>query len=510
MLRKIPFATAIDDTVKNSIKNALFELFIITALTLMCFGVDYIPEYATDSYALIQTGLIGTTQWATSVTGRVIMMGFYYLMGKAGADFFQFYSANYILAIISLILSIFILENLLKNYITNCYCRIFMSFITIVNPLIIEYFMFVEVGCFMLSILFCMCALGLYICWMRRGQMRYLLGCIVFGECCVFTYQPILAVFVIMVLPFVLVYSDNIKKYIVHLSIPVAIYGVCGVSNALYLKRAGSYRVASEINFISSIFNACKTAWHYYKDMSLVFPKGLYTILILAVAFFCLVQLILNGFLSKETRVCSLINGINMLIIIIGTVMSGIALLCVGNGFWSPRCVYPLGYLVGILLINYAVNIKRDIEPQKITLLYKNLCLFFCGMLFLVELANFSKIFVAKHKNTALDAWRCGIINKQIREYEKENNIEVTTVAVYSDQNVCWPQYNLFSSGDLIVSSFLTSWSCVPALNYYGSRTFTVGEQQEYYVDYFSSLDWDTYSDDQLIFDGNILHLCVY
>jgi hypothetical protein len=98
-----------------------------------------------------------------------------------------------------------------------------------------------------------------------------------------------------------------------------------------------------------------------------------------------------------------------------------------------------------------------------------------------------------------------------ISEYQDNTGNVITKIAFYNDASVTSPVYpDLYSNGDLIVSSFNTSWSNKNALNYYLETKFEKVDSDEQYIDFFSKQDWDGLSKNQLIFEGNTLHLCIY
>lgn len=68
----------------------------------------------------------------------------------------------------------------------------------------------------------------------------------------------------------------------------------------------------------------------------------------------------------------------------------------------------------------------------------------------------------------------------------------------------------VFQSGDLVVSSFLAEWSDLRAVNYYLGTAYVKAEPEEYYRAYFGSKDWKVFSDEQMVLEGDTLHMCVY
>lgn len=89
--------------------------------------------------------------------------------------------------------------------------------------------------------------------------------------------------------------------------------------------------------------------------------------------------------------------------------------------------------------------------------------------------------------------------------------MEITRIAVYQDASPSYPAYpGLYANGDLVVSSFYTAWSDVNAINYYLGTAYEKADQSEDYTQYFAGKDWSAPSAEQLVFDGDTLHLCNY
>ncbi len=53
-------------------------------------------------------------------------------------------------------------------------------------------------------------------------------------------------------------------------------------------------------------------------------------------------------------------------------------------------------------------------------------------------------------------------------------------------------------------------WSALNSINLYLGRNYLEGEQDKDLAEYFASQNWGMYSEEQVIFRGNELHLCVY
>lgn len=197
---------------------------------------------------------------------------------------------------------------------------------------------------------------------------------------------------------------------------------------------------------------------------------------------------------------------INIGVICVASFGGSIIQILQGNDNPTPRLIYPMGAIVGVLLMNYFVNIYEK-ESKGIYLyiisgvLISLLCLQYIG---------FARIFIDRYKTNKLDEYRIDMIQQAIDEYEYETGKHVDTICYYPDQKWNLQYKNMFFAGDIGNSSFSTDFSIINAINYYTGRDYKVGSGNDYYREYFSNYDWDTFSYQQLKFDENELHMCVY
>lgn len=165
-----------------------------------------------------------------------------------------------------------------------------------------------------------------------------------------------------------------------------------------------------------------------------------------------------------------------------------------------------------MLTINTLVNHRSSPGAAAIAHTAKVLSVAAVATLLVVQYFGFHKLYIDKYKLNALDENRCYYVGQAIAEYEATSGIEVRKIAFYADAESAVPAYpNLYShSGDLICSSFNQDWSDLNALNYYLGDNYSRAEPSEAYRTYFAGRNWDALSAQQLIFDGDTLHLCIY
>lgn len=96
-----------------------------------------------------------------------------------------------------------------------------------------------------------------------------------------------------------------------------------------------------------------------------------------------------------------------------------------------------------------------------------------------------------------------------IKNYENDNGIKVNKICIYYDQYAQKTFCN-FPNNSFTIKSLYTSYSKYHIIDYYLGYNLEVVEGNKEYQRYFKTKNWDEYSNEQLIFDNDTLHLCVY
>lgn len=202
----------------------------------------------------------------------------------------------------------------------------------------------------------------------------------------------------------------------------------------------------------------------------------------------------------------------HVLVILLAAFIFPFATVIQGSGWFATRIIYPFASLPAVLALNLCVNQNTCENARQIfTKVGKGMTIASICILLIGQYFSFGKVFIDKYKVNIADEARCGAIVQAIIEYQYESGIPVTKIAVYQDaQSNARPYSNLYRTGDLTVSSFRAEWSDVNAINYYCGTTFERVDQKEEYTQYFQEKDWDIFSKEQLVFEGDTLHMCVY
>ena len=143
-------------------KNSkIIVLVICTMIFLIFFGIFIKPEYALDTYVILNNPvkhIIGALS-----QGRFIKGLLYVFILNNGMSFSIKYIVSYILAMLCTILSIYKLHNIISKNIKDKIVSLIISTLIIINPFSIELMLFYEKGVMWLGVLSAIYALDFFI-----------------------------------------------------------------------------------------------------------------------------------------------------------------------------------------------------------------------------------------------------------------------------------------------------------------------------------------------------------
>ncbi|SEQ23192.1 glucosyltransferase domain-containing protein [Butyrivibrio sp. TB] len=476
------------------------EIIKITLLILCYFGLCVFLNFATDTYVVFDAGFKGAGKDMLLRNGRPIIGLFYYLFDILKISNENVYRVSAVLSLIFLELAIFIYSNQLIKYIENENIRILISFVSVANLYIIEYFMFIEKFGFMLAILLNVIAACKMNEFFRERKKLSYIQAIVCSILSALTYQGVMALYIILCMPLVFVYAKFIKTYITNLLLLIVPYFVSAAMTVLLFLFTGSKRTSLNEGYLANIKHTVSAFLHFLYDTFGLMPK-----FFVGVVFLLLLAIVLLLAMKCDDKVLRLLH---LMIMVIIAVIFPLATLLQGSGWNAMRVVYPLASMIGMLLLELAINYNNEINRiSSIKIIINALLIIF----FAFQYISFNKIYIDKNKNDMADMVRAQFIGNEIREYESTTGNKIEKIAFYYDSSPSYPCYSgLYYNRDMVVSLFYTHWSDVLGINYYLQEEYRKAEPSEKYNRYFSEFDWDSISSEQLVFEKNTLHICNY
>ena len=182
------------------------------------------------------------------------------------------YILSFIIAIFFSSLSIYTLDKIINKYVNNRFLSSLISISIIINPFIIELWLFVEMGIMMLSIFSMIKAFTCFDNYLDKKNQRLLLKSLIWMIIGVFSYQGTMALFVCLSLISIINHSKNVKLYFKNNIFMFFIYFIPIIINYIFILMFSRNRVGGIYNFqrtISTIIGSTK----YIVNGFGLFPK---------------------------------------------------------------------------------------------------------------------------------------------------------------------------------------------------------------------------------------------
>ena len=335
------------------------ELIYSVGITLIFFGVFYRINYTTDTYFDIK-GSFSDVSTNFLKAGRFITFALYVLY-KIGLNFRIVYLISFILAIIAISLSIFILGKYLqREYMDKQKILPFvLSTVLVINPFTIELLFYLEKGVMASAILFGILSALSFHQYTRQKSKRTLFISFIFVLLSCFSYQGVVGLYVILSAALILLDKNKNKKHITDLLLCIFIYLSTIVLNLLLAKIIIGSTKSSTLgaNFLATLevlANGISRMLNYYEIIPSII---VYLILVLI----CISYI--QRAKSDEIKHFS-IKLVGLVVLIIGFSILPYLSQSPENIWFVPRSSWP--FAAGISIV--AIFICGQKEAKKSTL----------------------------------------------------------------------------------------------------------------------------------------------
>ncbi len=473
-------------------------------LVLLFHGIGYKINYAVDTYYTFGRGFDFAAKDMLFRNGRPVIALIYKIFAIIRLKNENTYYCSFAMAVVCLTVAIYLYQSEFKIYIANDNLRIILTFLTISNTYIIEYFMFLEKGGFMLGILFNVIAVHYFLKYCDDPQPRYVTTSLIMVLLGIMTYQSLAGLSFVLALPIIFRKSDDKKIYTKNIFLISAIYMISALICLISFHTVFDNDRITSGSLLHNGKTALKLLVGSYISTYSIMPKYTYISLFAMVIMFTLIRII--GIENSSERIMAFWNA---LILLLSLNVLSVASVFAGASWGCPRILYLSMTGVGIFIINDFINHGELIVSKN--RINKLVIPFIVFMLLVFNYRGFTKIYRDKYILNATDEMRCYQIGQAIKKYEIETGNKITQITFYRDLNPQAPFYpGLFDDGDLVHSGFLEYDSQLYMINYYLGTNYTHGFPDIGYLELFWHLDWTTFSDDQMVFDKDTLHYVVY
>lgn len=478
------------------------NLYVFSIITIIFFGAFCMLQYAPDTYSVFTSGVKNTVLHFFScgryITGVAIVLAMRILnLTNEGT-----YYLSYGFAIICTIISLYKLNKLIEKEIRNNILSIIITTILIINPFSIELYMYIEKGIMLLSVLLCILAVEQMDKFFKGNKKAiiYALILMLIANC---SYQGTVGLFVAISLIYIIKYSKNVKEFIINNIIVALVYGIPAILNFLSVRflfnnaRVNGNTVFSES--IIKVFNGTKRMLINTYD---ILPKYLFVVVILIIVGIIIYKAIKSNNNTKQ----KILRISGAFYIIVGTLFATVApqMLQDTDSIWFvARSSYSMAAIIGLLLLYLCL--KFDISKIE-----RNTIIVFISIFAIIQFISFMKLTVCNYIGNYMDKEVTLKIIEQIEDYEKNTENRIDSICVYHDKATKYVYDGLKASGDMNIRAYSADW-CIPTiLKLYTQRELKVLEGNKELKEKFSQDDWDNFDEEQIIFDKNVIHLCIF
>ena len=491
------------ERIKNIFKN--IDIYLCIIIPIIFFGALVFIQYAPDTYFVFtNTTRSVINQFATG--GRIVTaliagvcLGIMNLSDKI------IYFLSYTFAIICTIISLYRLNNLLKKDIDNKVVSLIIATLIIINPFSIELYIYIEKGIMMFSVLICILAVEQLEKHFINKTWKEFIIALVFVMIAICSYQGTVGIFVALSLLYIIKYSNNIVEFLLNNFKVATIYGIPAIFNYLIVKFvASNSRVKGQIILSESINKIMQGLKELIFNTYNILPKYLFSIIIFGLIIFIIYKIVF--FEKEEKKKNKILKFVWIFYIFIGITAVTIApqILQDTNSIWFvARSSYPMASIIGIFLVYVFQQFNIKNYEKNIIILIS--ILFLC-----IQLICFARIIIDSYIVNYIDKKETAEIIEQIEEYEKESGNQITKIAIYKDENTTFVHQGIKASGDINVRALCTDWASRFIINYYSNRDLKEAEKDIELQEEFSQRDWENFDEEQLVFENDTIHICLY
>ncbi len=473
-----------------------FTIILISAF-LMC-GIFIKFHLITDIYWDISMGYVEFSKISIS-DGRLIQFLLLNLGNILHIPMPVYFVAVNIISIFIYSITIYILFEYLLNLKKDSskfekYLLLIGSFLTVLNPMVIEHFAYTENIVMSLSML-----LGT-LAAMAINENKFIKSMLLILFAAI-SYQGTICFFVIIAVLLILLKNEKgkfIKKFlfiIIDCIIAVlATFAIILIANNILGQPAKRFEEGSGY----SLHNIIKMIW---QTLFLIRRMDVFCFY-LHPRFYVFIAIALTIILfALQGKMIDIIKYIALALLAIILCIMPSAML--GNISISARQSASIGAMVGISII-YLIFLSKRNKYYDIALSILSI------MAIAINFYSFWHIGIINQKTNELDAIYGKQICDVITKYEEDNNIKIEKVAFCSDKNFT-KTYNNYKTTMFTTKGILPKYSNKAFVEYFLNRKL-----EKYYMSrstydkYFAGKDWNEFSEEQIKFEGNIAYICVY
>lgn len=502
------------------VKSNKVSILIYSAISLIFFGTFIKLDFATDTYGFMYNSVDDFL--STFLGNGRIIAGIFGTLFKLipGISIQVVCLFSFLVGIISLILSLCVLDGLVNKIVkNNILCKLITTLI-IINPFIIELFLFIEKGAMLLGVLFCVLAARNFVRYLDernkdnkdskgdKRSIKYLVYSIVMMIMGSISYQGVLGIYILIATVFTIYYSKNFKQFVVNTMLSVVPYIGGVITNFLWIKLMSvDGRTSGSLDIIGSI-KAITANWDWMLHMFDIVP---FKLVVVALGLVVITTIIVMIRRKTHPVKFMLLMGSILYVLLVAILAAVAPQIAMGTKVWLvPRSTYVYGAIIGIIPLICLLYMGGE----SLVIKWKSPRYLISATLLLIVIVLFyrhNQIIIDHYSVIAQDRTRAKVIGRMIDDYENESGNRVTKAAMIGDSvpNEAYP--GILNIMDINDTSFSAFWSGVDSIKYWNGRNDLHRVQApEELKKYCRNNDWDYFDGSQVVFNRDFVGICSY
>ena len=473
-------------------------LYFFGLVTVVFFGMFFKMNYSVDTYLLFASrNLEYIREYINS--GRFITAFLFKVLQLLKFTPEAMYITSFLIGILCTTFAIYILYSVLKKYIKSDAINAVISIALIINPFIIELWLFIEMGIMMLSILACVLAYKHFDEYLRSNQKKDFIISTLYMLLAVFSYQGTIAIFIALSTISILINNKDIKQIEKNTIKSFVCYGLPTILNFIIIILIGNNRVGIKHDFIQTIkFILVATKEQLFTGY------GLYKAEQFVLLYVCALAIALFYIIKSEEKTKNILKFIYLVFITYIFTVATIIPQNIETVVMFPRNTYAYGSIIGLVFLFLIVCLDNKESKVK-----NKLIIIFILVLLTIEFIQFTIIGINRYVVNYIDKSIILEINNKIARYEQETGNKITNVAIYNLE-----KSKKFYDGindNINISAKNEEMSGKALMEFFMHRQLeNIEESMEIYNKYFKDNNWDKFNLDQVVLEGNTMHWYLY
>lgn len=328
-----------------------------------------------------------------------------------------------------------------------------------------------------------------------------------------FAYQSTIALFVLVALVMESYRNnDDIKKIVKEALMIGLIYGISLVINLGVVKIIENIQNSSmrttTIPQISEIINTIIEygALMAYNTFNLI-PKGLYLGIIGIIS----IVFIYNVYKSK--KYFNILEYVMLIFLAFIMPLLPVIVTPQEQQYLQPRMVPSFASVLGILILYIICKMQNQADKNntnKSEKIINKILVFISTFLVVMNSIYFIYASTENRASAYLDRNVAKSIIEEIYEYENENQIKIENIGLAWDKNPSNYYNGQPTMESANVRSMVIEWSAIEVMEFYSGEKYNKVETPSNIIERFAGENWDFYNQDQLVFEGNTLYICLF